>query len=392
MIGTNAAIVPLVIGTIPFIGRIVENALEEVPYGLIKAAQAMGATPTQIMWKFLLPEALPTIINGLTVTSILLVSYSAMAGAVGGGGLGDLGIRYGYQRFNISIMIATVVILIVLVQLLQWLGDFAAKKFNKRWEKNNANVKIYRINLLLPLILGLAACKHHEANNIVKVGIIDGPDTAEWEAAQKVALKNYGLHIKLVKFSNYTMPNEALNDDSIDANAFQHVPFLDAQIKARGYKLVTIAKTFLNPIALYSKKVTSLAQLKKGDKIGIPNDPSNEARALLLLQQGKLITLKKGAGLTATPVDIAKNPKQLKMVELPAAQLPRALKDLTAAVVNDDYAEPASLNPKKSLLVESSDSPYMNVIVVRSQDKNKKKIQELIKSFQSPEVKAVGLT
>ncbi len=131
-IGTNAAIVPLVIGTIPFIGRIVENALEEIPHGLIEAAKAMGATPIQIMWKFLLPEALPTIINGLTVTSILLVSYSAMAGAVGGGGLGDLGIRYGYQRFDTSIMVATVIVLIVLVQLLQWLGDFAAKKFNKR--------------------------------------------------------------------------------------------------------------------------------------------------------------------------------------------------------------------------------------------------------------------
>jgi len=131
-IGTNAAIVPLTIGTIPFIGRIVENALEEVPYGLIEAALSMGATPMQIMWNFLLPEALPTIINGLTVTSVLLVSYSAMAGAVGGGGLGDLGIRYGYQRFDISIMIATVVVLIVLVQLLQWLGDFVSRKLNKR--------------------------------------------------------------------------------------------------------------------------------------------------------------------------------------------------------------------------------------------------------------------
>ena len=252
-------------------------------------------------------------------------------------------------------------------------------------------LKYIGLILLLPLTLGLTACKHHEANNIVKVGIIDGPDTTEWEAAQKVALKNYGLEIKLVKFSNYTMPNEALNDGSIDANAFQHVPFLNAQIKARGYKLIPAAKTFLNPIALYSKKITSLSQLKKGDKIGIPNDPSNEARALLLLQQGKLITLKKGADLNATPIDITKNPKQLKIVELPAAQLPRALKDLTAAVINDDYAEPAGLNLKQSLLIESSDSPYMNVIVIRPQDKNKKKIQKLIKAFQSPEVKAVGI-
>lgn len=131
-IGTNAAIVPLIVGAIPFIGRIVENALEEVPQGLIEAAQSMGATPLQIMKNFLLPEALPSIINGLTVTVVALVSYSAMAGAVGGGGLGDLGIRYGYQRFDIAMMIATVIVLIALVQLLQWLGDFTAKKFNKR--------------------------------------------------------------------------------------------------------------------------------------------------------------------------------------------------------------------------------------------------------------------
>jgi D-methionine transport system permease protein len=131
-IGTNAAIVPLVIGAIPFIGRIVENALEEVPAGLSEAAQSMGATPLQIMWHFLLPEALPGIINGLTVTVVALVSYSAMAGAVGGGGLGDLGIRYGYQRFDVAMMITTVIVLIVLVQILQWLGGLAAKHFNKR--------------------------------------------------------------------------------------------------------------------------------------------------------------------------------------------------------------------------------------------------------------------
>ena len=131
-IGTNAAIVPLVIGAIPFVGRIVENALAEVPQGLIEAAESMGASPLQIMWKFLLPEALSGIINGLTVTAVALVSYSAMAGAVGGGGLGDLGIRYGYQRFDVTMMMATIVVLIVLVQLIQWLGDYASNKLNKR--------------------------------------------------------------------------------------------------------------------------------------------------------------------------------------------------------------------------------------------------------------------
>lgn len=131
-IGTTAAIVPLVVGATPFVARIVENALNETPYGLIEAAMSMGATPWQIMWKFLLPESLPSIINGLTITIIAIVSYSAMAGAVGGGGLGDVAISYGYQRFDITTMLITVAILIVLVQLLQMLGDFCSKLFNKR--------------------------------------------------------------------------------------------------------------------------------------------------------------------------------------------------------------------------------------------------------------------
>ena len=130
-IGTNAAMVPLVIGAIPFIGRIVENSLNAIPKGLTEAALSMGATPWQIIWKFLFPEALPSIINGLTVTTIALVSYSAMAGAVGGGGLGDLAIRYGYQRFDGTIMLATVIVLIILVQLLQWIGDLLTRKLNK---------------------------------------------------------------------------------------------------------------------------------------------------------------------------------------------------------------------------------------------------------------------
>lgn len=131
-IGTNAAIVPLVVGAIPFIGRIVENALEEVPYGLIEAGLSMGATPWQIAWKFLFPESLPGIINGLTVTMIAIVSYSAMAGAVGGGGLGDVAISYGYQRFDIRVMLITVVILILLVQAIQSIGDYCSRRYNRR--------------------------------------------------------------------------------------------------------------------------------------------------------------------------------------------------------------------------------------------------------------------
>lgn len=131
-IGTTAAMVPLVIASIPFIGRQVETSLKEVPFGLIEAAQSMGASPTQIIWKVLIPESLPSIVAQLTTVIIALVGESAMAGAIGGGGLGDLAIRYGYQRFRPEVMLATVVILIVLVQLVQLLGGALAKKLDKR--------------------------------------------------------------------------------------------------------------------------------------------------------------------------------------------------------------------------------------------------------------------
>lgn len=131
-IGTTAAMVPLVIASIPFIGRQVETSLKEVPFGLIEAAEAMGASPMQIIWKVLLPESMPSIVAQLTTVIIALVGESAMAGAIGGGGLGDLAIRYGYQRFRPEVMLATVVILIVLVQLVQLLGGALAKKLDKR--------------------------------------------------------------------------------------------------------------------------------------------------------------------------------------------------------------------------------------------------------------------
>lgn len=131
-IGTTAAIVPLSIAAIPFFGRLVEVALFEVDTGLIEAGLSMGATPSQIIRKILLSEAMPQILNGMTVTIINLVGYSAMAGAVGGGGLGDLAIRYGYHRFDTRVMIATIIVLIVIVQLLQWCGDYLAKRFSHR--------------------------------------------------------------------------------------------------------------------------------------------------------------------------------------------------------------------------------------------------------------------
>ena len=131
-IGTVAAIVPLSIGAIPFMARLVEGVLMEIPHGLMDAAHAMGLNSFQIITKILLPEALPGILNSITITMVTLVNYSAMAGAIGGGGLGDIGIRYGYQRFDVKMMLATVVILVVLVQVIQSVGDYLVKKYDHR--------------------------------------------------------------------------------------------------------------------------------------------------------------------------------------------------------------------------------------------------------------------
>ena len=131
-IGTTAACVPLTLAAIPFAGRLVETALKEVPFGLVEAAQSMGASPFQIIYKVLIPEALPTIIDSMTNVIVNLISYSAMAGAIGGGGLGDLAIRYGYQRFRLDVMLATIAILVIVVQLIQSLGNYLARRVNKR--------------------------------------------------------------------------------------------------------------------------------------------------------------------------------------------------------------------------------------------------------------------
>ena len=131
-IGTTAACVPLTLAAIPFAGRLVETALKEVPFGLVEAAQSMGASPLQIIYKVLIPEALPTIIDSMTNVVVNPISYSAMAGAIGGGGLGDLAIRYGYQRFRLDVMLATIAILVIVVQLIQSLGNYLARRVNKK--------------------------------------------------------------------------------------------------------------------------------------------------------------------------------------------------------------------------------------------------------------------
>lgn len=245
---------------------------------------------------------------------------------------------------------------------------------------------LFALLLTLTLTLTLSSCSHKEKANSIRVGTIAGPETKLMSVAKKVALQKFGLHVKIVTFTDYSLPNQALEEGDIDANAFQHYPFLLSQMKAHDYHLAPVGNTFLYPMGLYSKKIKSLSDLKPGAKIAIPNDPSNEARALLLLQKAGLITLKPKATINATTHDIASNPNHYQVVSLDAAQVPRAMDDVALAAINTNYATPAGLSPSKALFVESTDSPYMNLIVARAVDKNKKKIQELVQAFQSEPV------
>ncbi|KJQ10081.1 DL-methionine transporter substrate-binding subunit, partial [Enterobacter hormaechei] len=219
--------------------------------------------------------------------------------------------------------------------------------------------------------------------------VIVGAEQQVAEAAQKIAKEKYGLDVELVTFNDYVLPNEALSKGDIDANAFQHKPYLDQQIKDRGYKLVAVGNTFVYPIAGYSKKIKSLDELQPGSQVAVPNDPTNLGRSLLLLQKVGLIKLKEGVGLLPTVLDVTENPKNLKIVELEAPQLPRSLDDaqIALAVINTTYASQIGLTPAKDgIFVEDKDSPYVNLIVTREDNKDAENVKKFIQAYQSEEV------
>lgn len=238
------------------------------------------------------------------------------------------------------------------------------------------------------MIVALSACQPHtDRSNTLKIGTISGPESELMETARDVAKKDFGLDIELVEFTDYLQPNAALNDGSIDANVFQHQPFLDQQMKDRGYSLVSIGKTFVYPVGIYSSKIKNIDALPEKGIVAIPNDPSNEGRALLLLEKATIIKLNKNAGLYATPEDIADNPKHLIFKELDASQVARSLPDVDIAVINTNYAVAAGFSPTKDALFhEDKDSPYANIIVIRQDHLNDPRMKKLVAAIQSKPV------
>ncbi|MFH8134293.1 MetQ/NlpA family ABC transporter substrate-binding protein [Pantoea osteomyelitidis] len=239
-------------------------------------------------------------------------------------------------------------------------------------------------------VLGLSACSPDNDNKI-KVAINTGPDQAIWQEVQKVAKDKYNLDVEVISFNDYVLPNEALNNKDVDANAFQSLPYLEDQSKERGYKFVVIGKTFVFPIAAYSHKIKNIKALPDGATITISNEATTLGRTLLLLQSQGLIKLKQGVGYLPTTLDITENPKKLKLVEVDTPQLTRTLDDpnVTLSVINTNFSAQAGLSASRDgLFMEGSASPYVNAIVARAEDKESKKIEKLKEAFQSDEVAA----
>lgn len=223
--------------------------------------------------------------------------------------------------------------------------------------------------------------------NEISVGITPGYSEQVMEYAAKEAAKQ-GLTVNIKTFSDYVTPDQALAAGDIDLNSFQHGPFLQAFNEKNGTHLVSIGNTYLAPLRVYSNKITSIKDVPDGAKVSIPNDPSNGGRALLLLDHNGLLKLKPGTDPTkATINDIAENPKELEIIELEAAQLPRSLDDVTISVINAGYAKSANLDSKKALATEDNTSPYVNIIAAREQDKDNPTYQKFVKIFQSDNVR-----
>lgn len=242
----------------------------------------------------------------------------------------------------------------------------------------------------------LAACDNSAASGTdketvkVKIGV-NGSDGVQWPILKEKAAKE-GIEIELVEFADYTLPNNALANGDIDLNAFQHFAFLAQYVKESGNDIVPIGSTVFAPLGVYSEKIKDISEIKEGDKIAIPDDPSNQARALRLLEAAKLITLTDDFGQFGDPSKIAENPLNLEIIPMVAQQTPRVLPDVTAAIINNGVAGQAGFSPGEDpIFRESSDDestyPYVNLIAARGKDKDNKTFQRIIELYQEEDIK-----
>jgi D-methionine transport system substrate-binding protein len=243
------------------------------------------------------------------------------------------------------------------------------------------------MRLVVAILVAVAALTVAAQAETIRVGVTAGPHAEVLDVVRKVAAER-GLDIKVIEFTDYVVPNQALAQKDLEANSFQHEPYLLNQLSKTNWKIVKVANTIASPQGVYSTKYKSLAELPEGARVAIANDPSNGARGLLILAQHGAIKLRNGAGVTATIADIVDNPKKLRFVELDAAQLPRSLQDVDLVSINNNYAVQAGLNPAKDAIArESAEGPWVNILAVREEDKDKPWVKELIAAYHSEPVR-----
>ena len=237
------------------------------------------------------------------------------------------------------------------------------------------------------LALSLSLPALAQQGQTIRIGVSPGPH-AEILEQVKPLLAEKGIALKIVEFSDYVVPNQALDAGELEANSFQNQPYLDNQVKDRGFKLVSAGLTVNFPLGIYSAKYKSWGEVPDGATVAIQNDPTNGGRSLLLLQDKGVIKLKDGVGFKPTPADIVGNPKKLKIIEIEAAQTPRSLQDVAAAAINTNYAVDAKIEPTSAILREDPKGPYVNLIAVRAVDKDKPWVKTLVEAYHTPEIKA----
>ncbi len=244
--------------------------------------------------------------------------------------------------------------------------------------------KIFSMFIALTLVgLLFAAGAKEDDSSVLKVGATPVPH-AEMLMLVIDEMDKQGITLEVIEFTDYVTPNEAVESGEIHANFFQHTPYMDSFNNERGYSLVNAGGIHVEPVAMYSNSLESLDDLEDGATIAIPNDPTNEGRALLLLQSAGLIELNEEAGITATPLDIIYNPRGLEFHEIEAASLPRVLSDVDIAIINGNYALPAGLSAAKDgLFVEGAESPYVNIITVKEGMEQDDRIIALVNALQS---------
>lgn len=251
--------------------------------------------------------------------------------------------------------------------------------------------KFLSLSLILVLVLSVfVGCSSDETTDELETIVIGVSPEPHATLISLVTddLEAQGIKVETIEFTDYVKPNHALEDGEIDANFFQHKPYLDDFVAEQGLDLLSLGAVHIEPMALYAEGIESIDDIPEGGEIAIPNDTVNGGRALLLLQEYGLIKLKKGAGLEATENDIVENPKNIKFTALEAQTLPRVLGEIDGAVINGNYAMEAGLNPvDDGLVIEGKDSPYVNIVAVRSGEETEEKFVKLIEALQSDEVR-----